>query len=536
MPRAIQQLLPPPPIKKATLLPPRAVETPQANERTEDFRQALKSAREKTNAAEQKPTEKSETKPAAKKTESKGAKATIKAGKPKPSARATDTTSEVDESADEQAETSGEFAPQVEAEAAEPQTSALTQPKDDVHHEDHADADQLAHDPLAAEAAAAQLVQPVDRAKDDGQPKPKDEKPAKADDSDSPAQNAASAENAAELSASATAAAAQPSPVPSAPVKAATPELTKTAATGAKRTDPASAVQQSASNEQAASAAQAAGSTATPVEATSDDTTSAAQRATPTKPLEATPIVSALGAEEAPLQPATSAPNKASRASTSPQNDLPVDPAATDDDPAVPVEVADDAELPHKSAELADVDLDAAAGLAPTAQHQPGGATVQSAKPPALPAPAPEVDFAQNNHDTIVTGVHSQLLPHGGAMEIRLDPPELGALKVMVEMRDGVMNATFQTSNEQATQLLSHSLNQLKHVLESQGVSVERLQVQQAPKNEHSSANGDRQQQQQQQRETGDDHAARQEQQRKEMLRRMWRRVSGAGDPIDYTA
>jgi flagellar hook-length control protein FliK len=155
------------------------------------------------------------------------------------------------------------------------------------------------------------------------------------------------------------------------------------------------------------------------------------------------------------------------------------------------------------------------------------------AKPADLPAAPPEVQFADANHDKIVTDVRTQLLPHGGAMQIRLDPPELGALKVMVEMRDGVMNATFETSNENATQLLSHSLNQLKHVLEGQGISVERLQVQQAPKSETPTP---KDQEQQQQREQGDDHAARQEQQRKEMLRRMWRRVSGAGDPVDFLA
>src|SRR5205823_14409700 len=132
-------------------------------------------------------------------------------------------------------------------------------------------------------------------------------------------------------------------------------------------------------------------------------------------------------------------------------------------------------------------------------------------------------------------GVHAQLLPHCGSMQTRLDPPELCALKVMVEMRDGVMTATFQTSNEEATQLLSHSLNQLKHVLETQGVTVERLQVQQAPKSDRSTSE-EQQQQQQQQRDANDHHTAQQEQQRKEMLRRMWRKVSGAGDPIDYIA
>ena len=118
-------------------------------------------------------------------------------------------------------------------------------------------------------------------------------------------------------------------------------------------------------------------------------------------------------------------------------------------------------------------------------------------------------------------------------MQIRLDPPELGALQVMVEMREGVMTATFQTSNDEATRLLSHSLNHLKSVLESQGVSVERLQVQQAPKNESSNAG---EEQRHQQQNGSEDHASRQEQQRKELLRRMWRKIAGDADPLDLVA
>jgi flagellar hook-length control protein FliK len=217
--------------------------------------------------------------------------------------------------------------------------------------------------------------------------------------------------------------------------------------------------------------------------------------------------------------------------------------APADADPAIAATSAiSDLDLPDPSSsdtkrvdpssDLPDFTLDAAGPIAPN----PAPAHLaQPAQAAAAPAPSPEIEFAQTNHDKIVAGVQSQLLPHGGAMQIRLDPPELGALKVMVEMRDGVMSATFETSNEQATQLLSHSLNQLKHVLESQGVTVERLQVQQAPKSEQS-ASDERQQQQQQQRDANEHHTAQQEQQRKEMLRRMWRKVSGAGDPIDYIA
>jgi flagellar hook-length control protein FliK len=177
-------------------------------------------------------------------------------------------------------------------------------------------------------------------------------------------------------------------------------------------------------------------------------------------------------------------------------------------------------------------DLAAAGGAAGPSTT---GAVARSANVTA--PPPPEVQFAHANHEPIVSGVKAQLMPHGGSMEIRLDPPELGALKVMVEMRDGTMTATFQTSNEEATRLLSHSLNQLKHVLEGQGVSVERLQVQQAPKSDSQSAGGDdARQQNSQQGDWQDEHAARQEQQRKESLHRMWRRIAGIADPIDVTA
>jgi flagellar hook-length control protein FliK len=154
--------------------------------------------------------------------------------------------------------------------------------------------------------------------------------------------------------------------------------------------------------------------------------------------------------------------------------------------------------------------------------------TPASAQQAQVPAAA---HFAQDNHASIISGVRASLLPHGGSMQIRLDPPELGALQVSVEMRDGVMNATFQTSNDDATRLLSHSLGQLKSALESQGVTVEKIQVQQAPRDQRSQNSEDHRQGRQ-----FDDRNAQQEQQRREVLRRMWRRISGGHDPVDLVA
>jgi flagellar hook-length control protein FliK len=155
-------------------------------------------------------------------------------------------------------------------------------------------------------------------------------------------------------------------------------------------------------------------------------------------------------------------------------------------------------------------------------------------KAPELP---PEVRFAETNHANIVSSMRSQLMPNGGTMRIRLDPPQLGALQVTVQMKNGVMTASFETSSEEATRLLSHSLSDLKSVLESQGVNVEKLQVQQSPRELQAPQKGDDSQNQQQGHSQQGQQARedQQEHQRKEMMRRMWRRLSGQPDPLDVT-
>lgn len=175
------------------------------------------------------------------------------------------------------------------------------------------------------------------------------------------------------------------------------------------------------------------------------------------------------------------------------------------------------------------------AAAMPQQPVSPGHAASDSPRKPdtqiSLAQPA-EAQFVEANHHRIITGISGQLLPNGGSMHIRLDPPELGALHVRVEMRDGVMTAAFETSSDEATKVLSHSLGDLKTALEAQGVSVEKLHVRQAPREQSSSGDNSR-------GERDDAHqeqAARQEQQRKEMLRRMWRRLTNGQDPLDLVA
>jgi len=158
-----------------------------------------------------------------------------------------------------------------------------------------------------------------------------------------------------------------------------------------------------------------------------------------------------------------------------------------------------------------------------------GHAMPARAEAPA-PAPVPDAQFATDNHSRIVTAIRGELLPGGGMMHLRLDPPELGALQVTVHMQDGVMTASFQTTSDDATRMLSHSLSQLKHSLELQGVSVEKLHVQQTPREQQSTSDDSRQNQ------NAGQSFARQDQQRREMLRRMWRRLANGSDPLDMVA
>jgi flagellar hook-length control protein FliK len=195
------------------------------------------------------------------------------------------------------------------------------------------------------------------------------------------------------------------------------------------------------------------------------------------------------------------------------------------------------ADKPTASAAPATVSLDAPNLIAastmssstnstPTANPVNHAAAAQNAS-----SASPTARFAEANHANIVTSVRTALLPKGGTMQLRLDPPELGALQVSVDVRNGVVNATFQTSNDDATKLLSHSLGQLKTALEAQGVSVEKIQVQQTPKDQKSQndSNGQSQDDRSQQQQQSD-------QDRRENLRKMWRRVSGKGDPLDLVA
>ncbi|HWB52763.1 MAG TPA: flagellar hook-length control protein FliK, partial [Tepidisphaeraceae bacterium] len=195
-------------------------------------------------------------------------------------------------------------------------------------------------------------------------------------------------------------------------------------------------------------------------------------------------------------------------------------------------------------------DNSAADSAAPT-KAEPTRTLTQSAalnalsNSPTLHAPDPASSttpttptraFAEANQDQIVTTIKGQLLPNGGTMQITLHPANLGHVHISVEVSAGTVSATFETSTDQATRLLSHSLGQLKQTLESAGVNVDKLQVQQTRSAQPQSHNEPQQQSQQQQQSATDQRSAQQEQQRQEILQQMWDKIAASRDWIDVTA
>jgi flagellar hook-length control protein FliK len=77
----------------------------------------------------------------------------------------------------------------------------------------------------------------------------------------------------------------------------------------------------------------------------------------------------------------------------------------------------------------------------------------------------------------IVRGLHAMTNQRGGAMTLRLDPPELGELRVQMTIARGVVTADFHAGTPQAQTLLDKHMAALRHSLESQGLTVERLSV-----------------------------------------------------------
>ena len=127
---------------------------------------------------------------------------------------------------------------------------------------------------------------------------------------------------------------------------------------------------------------------------------------------------------------------------------------------------------------------------------RPGPADQDGAQQPAtgnplLGAPPPSLQFLaaistgqragaeHANPAQVVSQVAHALVSYRGGQELQLqlNPPDLGTVRVDVALHDGVLSARIETQSPTTQQILADNLSQLKDSLAQQGVSFDRIDV-----------------------------------------------------------
>lgn len=118
--------------------------------------------------------------------------------------------------------------------------------------------------------------------------------------------------------------------------------------------------------------------------------------------------------------------------------------------------------------------LSTASGLAPGAApvDEATGRTAAS----LLPSGLAHEDAV--NVGRVVRGIRTAINQQGGVVTLRLHPPELGFVRIQLEINNGVVRAEFSAEQSSVRNLLTQQMGQLRAALESHGLSVERLVAQ----------------------------------------------------------
>lgn len=79
---------------------------------------------------------------------------------------------------------------------------------------------------------------------------------------------------------------------------------------------------------------------------------------------------------------------------------------------------------------------------------------------------------------TVQNGILQNLQQGGKQLTLRLDPPSLGKLTVIMQVHNNEIRATIRTENSETGKVVNDQLNLIRHALEQQGLKVEKLDVQ----------------------------------------------------------
>lgn len=74
-------------------------------------------------------------------------------------------------------------------------------------------------------------------------------------------------------------------------------------------------------------------------------------------------------------------------------------------------------------------------------------------------------------------GLAAALRQNGGSVTLRLNPEQLGFMKIEMSLKEGRVDARIEASNDAARHLLEQSVDRLRAALEARGLIVDRLEV-----------------------------------------------------------
>jgi hypothetical protein len=122
----------------------------------------------------------------------------------------------------------------------------------------------------------------------------------------------------------------------------------------------------------------------------------------------------------------------------------------------------------------------------PVAVGPGAGAAAGAAADVPMPAPMSQPagtdtdadELARLNGARVARGLRNAVQQGGGAVTLRLTPPDLGTVRVQLQIQGTSVAAQFHADNESARSLLNQQLSQLRRALEGQGLQVDRLTVQ----------------------------------------------------------
>lgn len=142
--------------------------------------------------------------------------------------------------------------------------------------------------------------------------------------------------------------------------------------------------------------------------------------------------------------------------------------------------------LPGAGAEAA-VSNTAAQAVTPLTNANPVGTDVSARLSPAGLADPNATNDAMNSA-RLTRGLNNAVNQQGGTVTLRLTPPDMGTVRIQLNLQGTNVSAQFHAETDSAQRLLTQQLGQLRTSLESQGLNVEKLGVQAMTSSSNSSS------------------------------------------------